>query len=182
VNENKNLFLKNLKISNEKTKKYTDIKKVTHKTLRDVTNSIEGFQMNVAVAKIYEITNYLSTFNPENKNEEIALKEGLQVLIRILEPMIPHLAEECWSIVGGNGLLSLQPWPLFDEEYIEDVLIQIVIQINGKKRATLEIENNSEKETIINKIKRNQNIQVPIDLSTAKKIIFVKNKILNIVV
>ena len=182
VNENKNLFLKNLKISNEKTKKYTDIKKVTHKTLRDVTNSIEGFQMNVAVAKIYEITNYLSTFNPENENEEIALKDSLQVLIRILEPMIPHLAEECWSIVGGNGLLSLQPWPLFDEEYIEDVLIQIVIQINGKKRATLEIENNSEKETIINKIKRNQNIQVPIDLSTAKKIIFVKNKILNIVV
>jgi len=182
INENKYLFETEIEATEIKSKKYNEIKKITHKILKDVTNNIESFQMNVAVAKIYELTNFISTFRPENNNDKDALKESIGILVRILEPMIPHLAEECWSIIGGNDLLCKQPWPIFDAQYIQDDMIQIVIQVNGKKKAVLEIENDSEQDKIIEKLKNIENIQIVKDLSKVKKIIFVKNKILNIVI
>ena len=182
INKNKNLFSTEIETSEKNSKKYNDIKKITHKILKDVTISIETFQMNVAVAKIYELTNFISTFEPDNNNDKYALRESLVILIRILEPMIPHIAEECWSIIGGKKLLSDQSWPIFNEKYIQDDMVQIVIQVNGKKRAILEIENDSEQDKVINKLKNIENIQILKDLNDVKKIIFVKNKILNIVV
>jgi leucyl-tRNA synthetase len=182
INKNKNLFSTEIETSEKNSQKYNDIKKITHKILKDVTISIETFQMNVAVAKIYELTNFISTFEPDNNNDKYALRESLVILIRILEPMIPHIAEECWSIIGGKKLLSDQSWPIFNEKYIQDDMVQIVIQVNGKKRAILEIENDSEQDKVINKLKNVENIQILKDLNDVKKIIFVKNKILNIVI
>ena len=182
INKNKNLFSTEIETSEKNSKKYNDIKKITHKILKDVTISIESFQMNVAIAKIYELTNFISTFEPDNNNDKYALRESLVILIRILEPMIPHIAEECWSIIGGKKLLSDQSWPIYNEKYIQDDMVQIVIQVNGKKRAILEIENDSEQDKVINKLKNIENIQILKDLDDVKKIIFVKNKILNIVI
>jgi leucyl-tRNA synthetase len=182
INKNKNLFSTEIETTENNSQKYNDIKKITHKILKDVTISIETFQMNVAVAKIYELTNFISTFEPDNNNDKYALRESLVILIRILEPMIPHIAEECWSIIGGKKLLSDQSWPIYNEKYIRDDMVQIVIQVNGKKRAILEIENDSEQDKVINKLKNIENIQILKDLNDVKKIIFVKNKILNIVI
>ena len=182
INKNKDLFSTEIETSENNSQKYNDIKKITHKILKDVTISIETFQMNVAVAKIYELTNFISTFEPDNNNDKYALRESLVILIRILEPMIPHIAEECWSIIGGKKLLSDQSWPIYNEKYIQDDMVQIVIQVNGKKRAILEIENDSEQDKVINKLKNIENIQILKDLNDVKKIIFVKNKILNIVI
>ena len=70
----------------------------THQSLDAVTNSIEKFQMNVGVAKIYELINFISKFEPTQSSEKRALKISLNILIRIIEPMIPHLAEECWNL------------------------------------------------------------------------------------
>ena len=182
INKNKNLFSTEIETSENNSQKYNDIKKITHKILKDVTISIETFQMNVAVAKIYELTNFISTFEPDNNNDKYALRESLVILIRILEPMIPHIAEECWSIIGGKKLLSDQSWPIYNEKYIQDDMVQIVIQVNGKKRAILEIENDTEQDKVINKLKNIENIQILKDLNDVKKIIFVKNKILNIVI
>ncbi len=182
INKNKNLFSTEIETSENNSQKYNDIKKITHKILKDVTISIETFQMNVAVAKIYELTNFISTFEPDNNNDKYALRESLVILIRILEPMIPHIAEECWSIIGGKKLLSDRSWPIYNEKYIQDDMVQIVIQVNGKKRAILEIENDSEQDKVINKLKNIENIQILKDLNDVKKIIFVKNKILNIVI
>ena len=182
INEHKSLFKTELAISDEKSKKYFDLKKVTHKSLRDVTNSIEEFQMNVAVAKIYELTNFITSFKPANDSDKLALRESLQILLRILEPMIPHIAEECWSIIGEKEMLNGKPWPTFDPQYIKDDTVQIVVQVNGKKRAVVEVEHNLKQDEIIKKLKNFENIQIPKDLTKVKKIIFVKNKILNIVI
>jgi leucyl-tRNA synthetase len=138
--------------------------------------------MNVAVAKIYELSNYISSFRPDNNEEKNALKESIIILIRILEPMTPHLAEECWSNIKGDGLLSREPWPMYDTKYLEDDMTQIVIQVNGKKRAVIEVENNASQDQVIEKLNNIKVSQVPSNLSDTKKIIFVKNKILNIVV
>ena len=137
--------------------------------------------MNVAVAKIYEMTNFLTTFEAKNNLEKSALKESIEILIRVLEPMTPHLAEECWSIIGHNSILSGQKWPEFDKNYIIDELASIVIQVNGKKRAVIEIENDAEQDEVLRQLKTIKNTQIPDDLSNIRKIIFVKNKIINLV-
>ena len=70
--------------------------------LSDVSNNIELFQMNVAVAKIYEMVNLISKFELTHEEDKYVLAESLRILVRILEPMMPHLAEECWSLLGGK--------------------------------------------------------------------------------
>ncbi len=182
INDNKFIFEQELEVSKEETKKILDLQKITHRSLRDVTQSIDLFQMNVAVAKIYEMTNFLSSFNPESDNEKFVFRDSLKILIRIFEPMIPHLAEECWAVIGEKELISGQNWPKYEEKYIQDDIVQVVIQINGKKRAVIEVEKDSSQDLVIEKLKNTENIQIPSDFSLAKKIIFVKNKILNIVV
>ena len=181
INENKTIFKTLINDNESETKNYLSLKKITHKNLRDITKSIESFQMNVAVAKIYEMTNFLTTFEAKNNLEKSALKESIEILIRVLEPMTPHLAEECWSIIGHDSILSGQKWPEFDKNYIIDELASIVIQVNGKKRAVIEIENDAEQDEVLRQLQTIKNIQIPDDLSNIRKIIFVKNKILNLV-
>jgi leucyl-tRNA synthetase len=79
------------------------------------------------------------------------------------------------------GILSGQKWPEFDKNYIIDELASIVIQVNGKKRAVIEIENDAEQDEVLRQLQTIKNIQIPDDLSNIRKIIFVKNKILNLV-
>ena len=181
INENKEIFQVPINDNEVETENYINLKKITHKSLKDITKSIESFQMNVAVAKIYEMTNFLTTFKATNNLEKNALNESIKILIRVLEPMTPHLAEECWSIIGYDSILSGQKWPEFDKNYVIDEFASVVIQVNGKKRAVIEIENNAEQEEILEQLKIIKNSQIPDDLSKIRKIIFVKNKILNLV-
>ena len=81
----------------------------THRSLDAVTKSIENFQMNVGVAKIYELINHISKFKVFVENDKSALKASLRILIRIIEPMVPHLAEECWSLCGNSNSLTSEP-------------------------------------------------------------------------
>ena len=181
INENKEIFQIPINDNKVETENYINLKKITHKSLKDITKSIESFQMNVAVAKIYEMTNFLTTFKAKNSLEKSALKESIKILIRVLEPMTPHLAEECWSIIGNDSILSGQKWPEFNKNYVIDEFASVVIQVNGKKRAVIEIENNAEQEEILEQLKIIKNSQIPDDLSKIRKIIFIKNKILNLV-
>tara|TARA_B100001093_G_scaffold2831_1_gene2917 strand:- start:816 stop:1457 length:642 start_codon:yes stop_codon:yes gene_type:complete len=181
VNKNKEIFQISLSDNEVETENYINLKKITHKNLKDITKSIESFQMNVAVAKIYEMTNFLTTFKAKNNCEKSALKESIKILIRVLEPMTPHLAEECWSIIGSDSLLSGQKWPEFNKDYVIDEFASLVIQVNGKKRAVIEIENNAEQDEVLKQLKSIENIQIPNDFSKIRKVIFVKNKILNLV-
>ena len=179
--ENKELFKESIEEQKKQSLKSLELRKLTYKTLHDVTESIEAFQMNVAVAKIYEISNFLSLYQVENESEKFALRESLSILIRIIEPMIPHLAEECWSVIGNSELLTDQPWPVLKEEYMKKDTAIIVVQLNGKKKATIEAALNCDQETIMKEVEKLKNIQIPKNQSDIKKIIFIKNKIVNIV-
>ncbi|MDB9986472.1 leucine--tRNA ligase, partial [Pelagibacterales bacterium] len=110
-------------------------RKNIHKYLKLITNSIENFQMNVAVAKIHEMNNELTSFIPDNESQKWAKKEALNILLRIAEPMMPHLAEECWKQIGNSKSIIEVPWPLYDEALITEDEALIIIQINGKKKA-----------------------------------------------
>ena len=154
----------------------------TYQSLDAVTRSIEGFQMNVGVAKIYELINHISKFRVTEDSEKNALSISLKILIRIIEPMVPHLAEECWSLCGNNSSLASEPWPDIDEKYLLKETVKIVIQINGKRRAEIETKIGASEDDVMEQIKSIKSVNDQMKNSTVIKNIFVPNKILNIVI
>ena len=95
--------------------------------------------------------------------------------------MIPHLAEECWSITNGNGLLSNQPWPAVNDKFRVDENVIIIVQVNGKKRGELNVEKDIKKEEVLKMIEKIENVKNILAEQKIIKEIFVPNKIINIV-
>ena len=181
VCNSQNIFkikLKNKPI--EFDKKSIQFRKKIHKYLKQITESIEGFQMNVAVAKIHELTNVINIFTPDNEIQNWSKKEALLILLRVSEPMMPHLVEECWKSVGYKTSIIETQWPLYDINLIEENDVLIIIQINGKKKAEMKVVKNSTESEIYNAALNIKNIK-KIEKDIKKKI-FVPNKILNIVI
>ena len=154
----------------------------THQSLDAVTKSIENFQMNVGVAKIYELINHISKFKVVDENDKTALKNSLKILIRIIEPMVPHLAEECWNLCGNSKSLTLEPWPTVDEKYLMKETVKVVIQVNGKRRAEIETKVGINEEEVMKEISNIKSVNELIQGSVIVKKIFVPDKILNIVI
>ena len=105
------------------------------------------------INKIYEIVNGLSKYKVVSKGDEHALCLALRILIRVIEPMIPHLAEECWSLGKNNTSIMHTPWPTVDKSFIEKNEVVVVIQINGKRRAEINIEKGASEDDVFNKVK-----------------------------
>jgi len=155
---------------------------LVHLNLSEITKSIESFQMNVAVAKIYEIVNEISKFKPSNKDDKKCVQEAINILIRVIEPMVPHLAEECWSMLGNNKTLTEVSWPEVNKDLLIKESVVLIIQINGKKRGELEINTSLDEEEVIRNALDLKNIS---DFTKGKKIkrkIYVPGKILNLVI
>ena len=181
INDNKDIFQTDDLVEDKESKNYFDLKKITNKTIFEVSNNIDSFQMNVAIAKIHELVNFLTNFQPQTNIEKNAFRESLTTLIRIIEPMVPHLAEECWSITDHDTILINEPWPEFKAEYVKEETVSIVVQVNGKKRGLITAPIDSDQALIMKKISEIDNLKDFSDKEKFKRIIFVKNKILNLV-
>jgi leucyl-tRNA synthetase len=138
--------------------------------------------MNVSIAKVFEIVNAISKFNVSSKEDEQAISECLLILIRVIEPMVPHLAEECWSLVGGQSSLIKEPWPKINHKYLEDDEATVVIQINGKRRGEVIVSKEASEKDIYDEIQDIKNIKDALSGKNILKSIYVPNKILNIVI
>lgn len=95
--------------------------------------------------------------------------------------MVPHLAEECWSLTGNKESITFEPWPEVNPNFLEKNEVVVVIQINGKRRAELSIKKDASEEEVVKKIKSIQNINNALNQKNILKSIYVPNKILNIV-
>ena len=182
VNNNKQYlslpnYQENMKLSNSAE----ELMYLINQNLAAITKGIEKFQMNVAIAKIYEVVNGLAKFQVKERNDDIVLCHTLKILIRIIEPMVPHLAEECWSLINTNQSITFEPWPDVNLAYIEKNNVTIVIQINGKRRAEINTEKDMPEEMIMNKIRSIKNINDALSDKNILKSIYVPNKVLNIV-
>ncbi|MBD1141919.1 class I tRNA ligase family protein, partial [Pelagibacterales bacterium SAG-MED32] len=158
-----------------------ELNRFTHQNLNEITKSIEKFQMNVAIAKVYEMVNAISRFKPVDKTDNLALGESIKILIRSIEPMVPHLAEECWSLTGNKTSLSTTPWPKVNKKFLETSSVTVVIQINGKRRGELVVNKDTKENEIMEKIKHIKNINNAVSDKNILKLIYVPNKIMNIV-
>ena len=184
IRDCKSIFSIDLKNKPGKFSKFClEHRKSTHKLLKNITDSISSFQMNVAVAKIHELTNNIANFKVKDNESQWCQKEALVILLRVTEPMMPHICEECWSLIGNKDSIIEFPWPQYDLDLIVDDEVTIIVQINGKKRGEAKVLYNSNEDEIFTISMELENIKkIIINQKMIKNKIYIPNKILNIVI
>ena len=167
----------------EFSEKSIDYRKKIHKLLKSITDSIDSFQMNVAVAKIHELASEISNFSINTTSDNWSQKEAVTILIKVSEPIMPHLAEECWSQIGNLKSIIEERWPQVESDLLTDSQSLVIIQVNGKKRADLKLPKDTNELDVFKQAMSLTNIKnyIP-EENLIKKKIFVPNKILNIVI
>lgn len=145
-----------------------------HKTVKKVSSDIEEMKFNTAIAAMMAFVNKVYDAGSITKNE-------LMTLVRLICPIAPHLAEEMWESLGGEGFASLAPWPEYDETKVVDSVIEIAVQICGKLRSTITIAADADRDAAIAAAKADEKIASILDGKTIVKEIYVPGKIVNIV-
>ena len=146
-----------------------------HKTVKKVSQDIEELKFNTAIAAMMALLNEIYEVGSLTQDE-------LSMLIRLICPFAPHLAEEMWESIGGKGFCSLAPWPEWDDAKTVDSTVEVAVQINGKVRATVELPTDCPKEEAIALAKADPRVAAQLEGKTVVKEISVPNKIVNIVV
>ncbi|NCT41760.1 MAG: leucine--tRNA ligase [Alphaproteobacteria bacterium] len=158
-----------------------DIRSAAHKAIIGVAKSIDDFAMNKAVAQIRELSNTISSFSPQTESDHWALRQSFEILIKIFNPVMPHLAEELWSQLGHETLLTNEPWPVADESLLTTDTITIGVQVNGKMRAKIDIAPDANEDTARAAALEQENVVRAIDGKAIRKFIYVPGKIVNVV-
>jgi leucyl-tRNA synthetase len=152
----------------------------THKTIASVREAIEQFQFNKAVASIRECTNVLEDY--KNKANDASIQPYvLGIVIKLIAPFMPHLAESMWALMGGRDMVATLAFPEADANAIAEDLITIGVQINGKLRDTLQITATAPKEELESQALALPNVQKYLIGLSVKKVIVVQGKIVNVV-
>jgi leucyl-tRNA synthetase len=158
------------------------LRRALHKTVAALTQDLEQFHFNKAVARIHEFANLLEGARGEDAATAWARREALEVLAKLVGPMVPHLAEEIWQSLGNDGLLLDQPWPQADPALARDDTVTIAVQVAGKLRATIEVARDMPQPALETMALANDNVQRAIDGKPVRKVIVVPNRIVNVVV
>ncbi|MFC3527594.1 leucine--tRNA ligase [Paracoccus mangrovi] len=155
-----------------------ELTRAAHRAIADVTKSIEGFAFNKAVAKLYELANAIGK-SPAGGESRAAV---LRILAQLMAPMVPHLAEEVWSKAGGQGMVVDAAWPKADPAMLVSDSVVLPIQINGKRRAEIEVPKDMSKEEIEAIVLADETVQRFMEGAAPKKLIVVPGRIVNVVV
>ena len=151
-----------------------------NKYLYKITNLIEKFQLNVAIASIYEAVRFVEeSLKKTIKNQDL-LRCQID-LMKVIMPFMPHLTCECLSKLEGNDFYSKIKWPKIEKALLEDTEVVIVIQVNGKKRGLISVKKDLEEKDLIQQAKKIENIEKNLKNKKIIKQIFVKNKIINFI-
>ena len=164
-----------------------DVSKVAHKTLKAVGEEIGRLGFNKAVARLYELTNALQgpladvAAGKANDTMAGAARQAVEFLIAMIAPMTPHLAEECWQAIGGEGMVAERPWPEFDPALVVDNEVVMPVQINGKKRGDLTIGRDADQAAVEQAALALDFVQKALEGKTPRKVIVVPQRIVNVV-
>ena len=139
---------------------------------------IESFGFNAAIARLYAFANTLHKSQAGAGTRRTAAR----VLAQLMSPMTPHLAEECWHMLGGTGLVTGAPWPVADAALLVDDTVTLPIQINGKRRAEIEVPKDMDKAEVEKAALSNDAVIRSLDGAQPKKVIVVPGRIVNVVV
>ncbi|MBV9835995.1 MAG: leucine--tRNA ligase [Alphaproteobacteria bacterium] len=158
------------------------LRRAAHKAAAGISGDIEAFHFNKAVARLYELANAVEGFKAKDDSDRAALAETLDIFVRLIAPMTPHLAEELWTLLGRDGLVADAPWPTPDAALLADEDVTVAVQVNGKLRATLKLAKDTPKDKAEAIALAEPDVIKAMAGKPAKKVIVVPNRIVNVVV
>ncbi len=186
VDANRDLFTSHNDSGKALNRVSRDLERKTHQCVKKFSTDIENnFHFNTCISAVMELTNLLLA-TPNNDQQEKAaphiIKQTITVIIKLLYPMVPHFCAELWEMTGQDGLLDHTPWPEFDPEKAKDDEITIVIQVKGKVRSRLQVSIGTSDDELREMAVNDEKTKKFIGDNPIKKIIVVKNKLINIVI
>ena len=150
----------------------------THKAIKAVSEGVEGFRFNSAIAKLYA---FVATVRDSAQAGGEAKRQALSALARLIAPFTPHLAEECWTRLGEDGMVLDAPWPVWDAALAADDEVVLPIQINGKRRAEIRVGRGMEPAEVEALVLADETVKARLEGLSVKKIVVVKDRIVNLV-
>ena len=170
--------IKNKILNEEKSSDNDKLDEFTNHLIAKITNNLDKFNYNVIIANMYETYNYLINFIKSVKNLK-NLEENYRKILICFSPVIPHLTNECLDDLGLNNNIK---WPEYDEKILEKEDVKFVIQINGKKRAILNTKKEILEKDLLEIVKEDKTVNKYLKDKNIKKVIFVKNRLMNILI
>jgi leucyl-tRNA synthetase len=165
----------NIRIANDTNIRNTNLGHTLHKTIKKVTEDLDELKFNTAIAKLMELVNEMS------KQKGIA-KESFEIFLKLLAPFAPHMAEELWHELGRDSSITVEDWPKYDESKIVEDAVTLAVQVNGKLRATVEASVDISEDDAKALALEQSNVQKWLEGKEPKKVIYVKGKLVSIVV
>ncbi|MDP4991818.1 MAG: leucine--tRNA ligase, partial [Marivita lacus] len=148
-----------------------------HKAIHDVTLGVESFGFNASIARLYAFTNALS----KSKAGSDAKRQAARTLAQLMSPMTPHLSEEIWALLGGEGLVANALWPLADPAMMVEDTVTLPIQVNGKRRDEITVPKDMDKAEVEKLALATDGVKRALDGAAPKKVIVVPGRIVNVV-
>ena len=179
LHERIQIKIKDQELNQDKTKNSDEsLEEFTNQIINKINISLDKFSYNVIIANLYEIYNFFSK-RIEDKNNNENLINNYEKILKIMIPIMPHFASECLSEIGHTENIT---WPTVDKKYLHTKENIIVVQINGKKRSIISTPTSIEEENLIEKIKETKELQKYFNEKKIIKSIFIKNKLINLIV
>ncbi|CAB5495127.1 leucine--tRNA ligase [Bathymodiolus thermophilus thioautotrophic gill symbiont] len=164
-------------------KQQKDIRFKTHQTLNKITDDMQRRHLfNTVIAALMELSNTLTKFNDTSDTAMAIRQESINILLKTLSPIAPHLCHHLWQELGNTEAIINEPWPSIDEVALSQEEVQIIVQVNGKLRAKLMINANADKAQVEAQALADENVVKFTDGKTIVKVIVVPNKLVNVVV
>jgi leucyl-tRNA synthetase len=159
-----------------------ELRRLAHRVVKNVTAGIEGFRFNTAVAQMYELANALRKAESQSAlGLATARREGVRLLAQLCSPFAPHVAEEAWAAIGGDGLVANARWPVADPALLVSDTMLLPVQVNGKKRAEITLPKAAPQGEIEAAALADEQVKPHLAGLTVRKIIVVPGRIVNIV-
>lgn len=166
----------------ETTGEGRNLRRITHRTIKKVTEDIDGrFHFNTAISAVMELVNAVYAFDAKQQYPG-AFTEALETIVKLLAPFVPHITEELWYGMGNTPDLEAVGWPIWDEQALVEDENLIVIQVNGKVRSKITVAATADKEAVEAAALADETVQRFIEDKTVRKVIVVPGKLVNVVV
>ena len=159
-----------------------DLRRAVHTAIKEVTEDLENFQFNTAIAELMTLVNAMSKAKNSEMVQTDEWREAREMLLRLVAPFTPHIAEELWERAGFDGSVHAQAWVEYDEGALEQNTLTIAVQVNGKRRAEVEVPKDADKDAILEAAKAEPNVARYVESSNIVREIVVPGRLVNIVV
>jgi leucyl-tRNA synthetase len=157
------------------------VRRLVHQTVAAVNGDLDRFHFNKAVARIRELTNAIEELSNQDGAAWV-YRFGLETVIKLIGPMMPHIAEEMWVHLGNEGLIAELPWPDYDESLLVEDTVTIAVQVNGKTKGTIDISRDADQQAAEAVALALPSVENSLNGGAPRKVIYVPNRIVNVVV